>query len=222
MPLSTRSDGDDLTQVDQEQLVLAALLGDLVSFDELVRRFRKAVMAVAQTILGCHNSAEDVTQEVFLVAFKSLSQLEDASCFGAWLYAITRRRARTVAQQDGRSEHYEPSNLDCFLLERSAELIKPQVAAQPLETLVHREELANITLALSQLPEAYQFILRLRYYEEWPVNRIADFLSLPITTVKWRLHHGRHLLRRRVETSSMETSSAEPIPGGRSKWKNTT
>jgi RNA polymerase sigma-70 factor (ECF subfamily) len=177
---------------------------------------------VAETILGNHHSAEDVTQEVFLLAFKALSQLEDASRFGAWLYAITRRRARLVAQEDRRSEHYEPSNLDSFLLEHSAEIIRPQTATQPLDDLVHREELTHVGRALVELPEAYQIILRLRYYEEWPVQRIADFLSLPISTVKWRLHHGRDLLRRQVETPSLEMSSAEPIPGGRLKWKNKT
>ena len=49
-------------------------------------------------------------------------------------------------------------------------------------------------MALAQLPPKHQMVLRLRYYEEWPVERIATFLSLSVSTVKWRLHRGRELM----------------------------
>ncbi len=77
-------------QTSDEALVLAALLGDLAAFDEIVRRFRGAVVAVAEQVLDSREVAEEVAQDSLLLAFKALPQLEDLSKFAGWLYAITR------------------------------------------------------------------------------------------------------------------------------------
>src|SRR5262245_6444660 len=101
--------------ISDEELVVGALLGDLGAFDELVRRFRGAVIAVAEGVLGSREAALDVAQEAFLLAFKALPQLDDAARFPAWLCAITRNRARRVASSR-RSEPAPPSEIDRLLL----------------------------------------------------------------------------------------------------------
>src|SRR5207248_10692580 len=144
-----------------------------------------------------------VAQEAFLLAFKALPQLQDAAKFSGWLCAIARHRARRVAARDRRAEPTEPSEIDRLLLARSSEL-----AVHPEETLGRKLASAAVRAALAELPPEHQVVLRLRYYEEWPVARIAEFLTLPITTVKWRLHQGRLLMRRRLD-EGMEGESDE-------------
>jgi RNA polymerase sigma-70 factor (ECF subfamily) len=183
----------DVLHTADDRLVVAALLGDLEAFDELVRRYRSAVTAVAQQVVGTRDVAEEVAQESFLIAFRELPQLEDVERFAGWLCAIARHRARRVATREGRSEPHEPSTLDLIVLAGSAEL-----STHPADELVRKAEQSYIAKTLSRLPSDYEIVLRLRYYEEWPVQRIAAFLSLPITTVKWRLHHGRELMRRHL------------------------
>ncbi|MCC6444192.1 MAG: hypothetical protein IT210_12155 [Armatimonadetes bacterium] len=90
-------------QLDNESLVMSALVGNMAAYDELVRRFRGAVIATARQIVGCHDTAEDVAQEVFLLAFKALPQLGTPAKFPGWLYAITRNRARRIAARNARS-----------------------------------------------------------------------------------------------------------------------
>jgi RNA polymerase sigma-70 factor (ECF subfamily) len=180
-----------------EQLVLGALLGDLRSFDELIRRFRGAAVAVANQVLGSREAAEDVAQEAFLLAFKALPQLAESAKFGGWLCAIVRHRARRVAARDSRYEATEPTELDRLILENSEEL-----RADPEAELARRETRREIAEAIACVPDDYALVLRLRYLEQWPVARIADFLSLPLSTVKWRLHAGREMLRRRLIQSS--------------------
>src|SRR5262245_36610972 len=94
--------------ISDEELVIGALLGDLGAFDELVRRFRGAVVAVAEGVLGSRELALDVAQEALLLAFKALPQLDDPARFPAWLCAITRNRARRVGAADRRSEPTAP------------------------------------------------------------------------------------------------------------------
>jgi len=179
--------------ISDEQLVLNALLGDIEAFDELVSRYRGAVIVVATQALGSREAAEDLAQESFLLAFKALPQLQEPARFGAWICAIARHRAWRVSRREARQEPTEDSKLDTLILRHS-----PTLAACPEETLLRRSAQAEIRKHLSELPSEFQVVIQLRYFEEWPVAQIADFLSLPLTTVKWRLHRGRELLRRRM------------------------
>src|SRR5690348_12007404 len=84
-------------QATDEQLVLAALVGGIAAFDELVRRYRAAIILVAEHVIGSRAAAEDVAQEVFLLAFKALPSLDEPAKFAGWLRAIARHRAQRVA-----------------------------------------------------------------------------------------------------------------------------
>ncbi len=180
-------------QVEDETLALWALVGNLEAFDELVRRFRSAVTLVALQELGSRELAEDVAQDSFLLAFRALPQLKDLSRFPAWLCAITRHRARRVRVGNGRCKPMEDRELDRLVLSHS-----PALAAHPVDELLRRCDDVTIASAVDSLPTDFLAVVHLRYFEEWPVARIADFLSLPVTTVKWRLHQGRKLLERRL------------------------
>lgn len=169
-----------LGQADDGQLVCRAREGCRTAFDELAHRYRAGVYLTARQIVGDAGLSEDVAQEALLIAFRALPTLADPARFGAWLGAITRHRARRVAHQERRFVPLEPAHLDHF-------------QAIPLPSVP--EELTD---AFGALGEEYQTVLRLRYWEEWSVGQIASFLSLPITTIKWRLHYGREVLRRRL------------------------
>src|SRR5690349_13703668 len=138
-------------------LVMAALLGDLDAFDALVRRFRGAIIIVAEETLGCRDQAEDVAQEVFLLAFKALPQLQDPTKFSSWLYAIARHRARRVAVQTRRVRPTEESALDRLILISSRE-----IAVHPAEECIRRAERAYVPEVLAMLSPEYRLPLRLR------------------------------------------------------------
>src|ERR1041384_7655992 len=89
----TRSETPD------ELLVIAAILGNLEAFEELVVRYRPAVVRLARTIVGS-DDAEDVGQDALLLAFKALARIEEARKFPAWLSAITRHRALRYEQSE--------------------------------------------------------------------------------------------------------------------------
>lgn len=174
-----------------EELVLAARHGSREAFDELVSRFRDAMLAVAQAT-GSREAAEDVVQDAFLQAFRALPQLQDPSRFGGWLSVITRYRARRVGAREGRCEPMEPAALDRLLSYRS------EATRHPADECEKATERATIRSALARLPSEHEVILRLYYYEGWSVRRIASHLSIPLTTVKWRLHRGRRLLEQQL------------------------
>jgi RNA polymerase sigma-70 factor (ECF subfamily) len=170
-------------------LVVAAILGNLEAFDELATRYRAAVVRTAQSIVG-RQFAEDVAQDALLLAFKALPSIEDPTRFAAWLSAITRHRAMRLGKRE-RAFEARRVELDTVLLEKIASLGRPLVDERAADQ--------ELKLALEQVPEEYSLVLRLRFLDEMPLKRIAAFLGVPLSTVKWRVHRGKRLLREEVE-----------------------
>jgi RNA polymerase sigma-70 factor, ECF subfamily len=173
-----------------ETLVIAAILGDLRSFDALVLRYRAAAYRVAQSIAG-NELAEDAVQESLLLAFKALPSIEEPAKFASWLYAITRHVALRMSRSS-RQERSRRVDLDQLLIEHSEALARPLIARDMFEE-------AWVRAAVEALDENHRLILKLRFYDEMPLKRIADFLDLPLTTVKWRLHRAKQLLREKLK-----------------------
>jgi RNA polymerase sigma-70 factor, ECF subfamily len=171
-----------------ELLVLAAILGNLEAFEQLVVRYRPAVVRLARSIVGT-DDAEDVAQDALLLAFKALPGIEEPRKFPAWLSAITRHRALRFSKSETTHTSRRVA-LDEALLEKIEALGKP---------LADKERDESMIKALDSLPADYAMPLRLRFLDEMPLNRIAAFMGIPLSTVKWRIHHGKKLLRAKVE-----------------------
>jgi RNA polymerase sigma-70 factor (ECF subfamily) len=173
-----------------ELLVIAAILGDLEAFEELVLRYRPAVVRLARTIVGT-DYAEDVAQDALLLAFKALPTIDEPRSFAAWLSAITRHRALRFSKSETAHMNKRVA-LDEALLENLESLAKPFADKHEDEQMIKR---------LEELPPDYAMPLRLRFLDEMPLNRIAAFMGVPLSTVKWRIHHGKKLLRAKVEAT---------------------
>jgi RNA polymerase sigma-70 factor (ECF subfamily) len=173
-----------------EVLVVAAIVGDLKAFDQLVLRYRAAVVRVAAGIVG-REHAEDVAQDAWLLAFKALPSIEEPRKFAAWLAAITRHRAMRFGKSESRLRAQRVA-LDDVLIEKVEALSKP---------LTDRIENLELREALETLPVDYGLTLKLRFLDEMPLERIAAFVGAPLSTVKWRVHQGKKLLRKKFESS---------------------
>jgi RNA polymerase sigma-70 factor (ECF subfamily) len=173
-----------------ELLVIGAILGNLEAFEELVVRYRPAVVRLARTIVGA-GDAEDVAQDSLLLAFKALPGIEEPRKFPAWLSAITRNRALRFSKTETAHTSKRVA-LDEALLEKIEALARP---------LADKERDQSMIEALDSLPADYAMPLRLRFLDEMPLNRIAAFMGVPLSTVKWRIHHGKKLLREKVEVN---------------------
>ena len=172
-----------------EVLVVASIIGDLDAFDLLATRYRAAVVRAAQAIVG-REDAEDVAQDSLLLAFKALPSIEDPAKFAAWLSAITRHRAFRFNKRES-AQLSKRVGMDEVLLENIDAL------ARPLSETSDTEE---VMLALESLTNEYALPLRLRFLDDMPLKRIAAFMGVPLSTVKWRLHQGKKLLREKLSS----------------------
>jgi len=175
-------------------VVQLAQLGRLEACDELVRRFRGAATMVARQIVRSEQTAEDVAQEALIRAIQGLPKLQDSAKFPGWLYAITRHRAQYVAIRDARSVATGDEEIERIREQEDSE----SSADDPLDMLLLRERQEVVRTVLRDLSPEIQRVIFLFYYEQWTAVQIAAFLTLPLTTVKWRLHAGRRQMSGRI------------------------
>lgn len=180
--------------IEDSALVAASLSGSREAYDELVRRYRGAVILVAWRSLGSREAAQDAAQEAFLTAFQQLGQLKDPSRFGPWLCTIARNGARRASRRDSGRVYVDDEQMDRVLATHCHEFI-----GNPLEQVLKSERDGAIRALIAGLPESTQMVVQLYYGEQWEVARIAEFLALTRTTVKWRLHAGRKQIARALE-----------------------
>ena len=190
-------------------LVEMAQRGSLEAYDELVYRFRDGVLVVIRQRLDGRASrgsvasiastvstetVQDVAQETFLLAFRALGQLRDPGKFAGWLHTIARHRAQRLARRrDCAPWEAEPTSLDGLAIEPA-----DTQEEGPLASLLRNERQEAVRQLLAGISPDCQTVLQLFYYEQWTAARIAEFLSLPLTTVKWRLRYGRKQIQERL------------------------
>src|SRR5215210_8864827 len=117
-------------------LVERALDNDLAAFEQLVARYQNKIMAYVARMLNDHEEAEDVTQEVFIKAYRSLDSFRGASSFSTWLYRIATNLCIDRARKRKRSPQ-EAYSLDEPLdreEERGGRDV-PDLSGEPLKTL---------------------------------------------------------------------------------------
>ena len=180
-----------LTEDEEFDLVLLARAGDVHAFDRLAKEYRTAAILVAAGILGCSNQAEDAAQDALLSAYKCLPQLKQPEKFSGWLGSIVRNRALRLARKEEISAEPLEAHLDSLILRAAPSISADNPDFDPEE-------------AIANLPTGIREIAALYYLQEWPLRRISEMLSLPITTLKWRLNVARKQLRKNQKGTNYE------------------
>ena len=174
--------------------------GDRHAFRILVEREAPSVVAACARVLGDRAEAEDVAQEAFVIAYRSLATWRADGAFGAWLSRIAMRLAvRRVAQRK-RVTWLDPmaAEADPPASERYRSMSRSD-AVDPAHTLLRSERDAELRTAVASLDEPYREVVALRFFGDRSLAEIAEATDRPLGTVKTHLHRGLARLRRALE-----------------------
>lgn len=181
------------TDLTDATLVAASLAGDREAFGLIVARYQSLVCSLAFSATGSITQSEDLAQETFVAAWKTLADLREPASLRPWLCRIARNRICDVF----RGEKHEPSHA-AETLDQLHEA--PALEPLPPDHAISREEEAILWRSIEGIPEIYREPLVLFYREHQSVQSVAQHLELSEDAVKQRLSRGRKMLQDRVLT----------------------
>ena len=193
---------------DDVQLIQRTLSGDDTAFGILLQRYQKSVHALVWRKIGDFHTAEDITQDTFLQAYKKLSTLKNHNQFAGWLYVIAdrlcidwsrKRRLTTQSLEDTPVEEIERASYIHHVSEQ-----------REVERTKRRRELVKKLLA--KLPESERTVVTLYYLGEMTTREIGKFLGVSVGTIKSRLRRGRKRLQEDEELMIQEVLGGVQIP----------
>jgi len=183
-------------KVSDATLVKRAKRGDGAAFGELMKRYQGKIYRLARRMTETDEDAEDVVQEAFVKAFRSLKGFKEKSRFSTWLYRITvnlalmklRRRKPEVVSLD------QPIATEEGKMQREIE----DETTDPLRQLLERESAKVLDAAIEALPPAYRAVFILRHVEGLSTEETARILGISVPAVKSRLHRTRLMLQQKL------------------------
>src|SRR5512140_1797644 len=183
-------------------IVEAGLAGDRDAYRRLVERESASVVAACARILGDRSEAEDVAQEAFVIAYRSLGTWRADGPFGAWLSRIAVRlavrsagRRKQVTWLDPIAAESDEPGQDRFRTTGASD------AVDPAHVVLRAEQDARLRSAVASLDEPYREVVALRFFAERSLLEIAEVTDRPLGTVKTHLHRGLARLRHVLEES---------------------
>lgn len=180
-------------KVSDGELVDATKAGDRQAFEELIARYERRVLAVAQRIVSNREDAEDVVQESFYKAFLHLGSFQGKSQFSTWLTRIAMNEAFMLLRRRTRTPEASPDGPD-----DSAESLAATFVDQgpnPEQSCWQQERVECLNKAIHRLSPKLRKAIILFDIEEHSINDTARILGMSVPAVKSRLNHGREKLR---------------------------
>jgi RNA polymerase sigma-70 factor, ECF subfamily len=185
-------------------LVRAARTGDVDAFDQLVRRFRSRVFALALHMTGSSSDADDITQDVFIRAYGKIRDFEERSAFFTWLYRITINRALNCKRDQKRFRSTVDGDDD-----RVRMAVAVDALGDPQLALELRESYTLLVRALDQLSPLLRTTVVLVALQGLNHKEAAVVLGSTEGTIAWRVHEAREQLHRLIERMNKEPT---PLP----------
>ncbi|MCZ6688579.1 MAG: sigma-70 family RNA polymerase sigma factor [Planctomycetota bacterium] len=172
---------------DDAGLVRLVLQGDKGAFGKLIDRYWRVISVLAIQKVSHSEDAEDIVQETFYKAYRSLDTLRDRNKFGSWIYNIAFKLCI--------DRHREKRRKRALSLDRLTDG-NFQVLDENGVDPGHDEEVRDtLREAMRNLPDKYRLVITLRYLKSMSYKEIASHLDEPQGTISNRLYRASEMLR---------------------------
>jgi len=177
-----------MTETQPSWLISDCIAGNQAAIEMFVRQYETGVFRLALSIVGDQAEANEITQETFLAALRSLASYQEKQSFKAWLYTIALNHSRSHLRKRKTLERLKATLSSLFRVET-------QKQVSPEESVVQNDKEAAVWKALSDLDEPFRTVVILRYFHDLSIAEISQILSVNEGTIHSRLHTARARLR---------------------------
>lgn len=180
------------TGLNDNELISKVLGGDQQAYAELVDRYKNYVYTLALRFTKNREDAEEVSQDIFIKAYRALADFRGASKFSTWLYTIVNTTCITFL----RKKRLEVHSLDNEKVFEVADSLDSGFRANQVE---QKSRIAMVNRAIALLSPDDAEIITLFYKGEQTLDEIAQVLGIETNAVKVRLHRARTRLKDKMQ-----------------------
>jgi len=179
------ADVTNMAELSEADLVAACLEGRRGAFDLIVERHRRPVYQICYRFMGNHEDASDLSQEVFLRAFRGLKNFKGGSALGTWLHRIAVNTClNRLALKTPRTEPIDDAQHVDTRTESAS------------DRLLRDERAAKVRAAVARLPKKQRAALILRTYQELSHQEVAEVLGTSVGAAKANVFHALQNLKK--------------------------
>jgi len=174
------------------ELINKVLGGDKAAYADLMKRHQRFVFTLALRFAKNREDAEEIAQDCFIKAYRSLNTFRSTSKFSTWLYSIVYTTAMTFLRK---------KRLDIQSIDTEAGLLNIQNHVSDLnaDDVEHKSKMVFVNRAIDQLSPDDAAVITLFYQGEQSLEEIGQALGMEANTVKVKLHRARHRLKEKIE-----------------------
>lgn len=174
-----------------KHLIERTLAGETTAYATLFERYRRRIFAAVVGRCGDEAEAGDIVQETYVKAYFNLPRYDPKYTFGQWVYTIARNLCVDFARRKRSAGNTVSIDDDGA---RGTEFNPPCDALNPEERIIARQRSGLLDKLMAELPPNYRTMIELRFVCELSYEEIAEHLTMPIGTVKTRIHRAREKL----------------------------
>ncbi|KQX51481.1 MULTISPECIES: RNA polymerase sigma factor [unclassified Paenibacillus] len=190
-----------MDKMTDEQLIDWVRQGHSDAYRILVERHKSYIYTLVYRMVGHKETAEDLTQEVFVKLFRSLAHFRGDAKFTTWLYRMT----TNLVTDFRRSQKRKPYEA---LLDKMKGWFT-DAREQPEEMAMLKDEQERMQALLSELPDKYRLIMYLFHYKQLSYQEMSEVTGLPMKTLETRLYRGKAILKEKwLEVNAHESQAS--------------
>lgn len=201
-------------EMSDTELIQRVQSGDEGSYRLLVERYQSLVYTIALRMVRDRTEAEDLAQDVFLKAYRTLGDFREEASFKTWICKIATNRCIDWKRKHGvRQERTAQVEEAAWIPDTSVE--------RPEQALVRRETQAEVRKLIDEMPEKYRTILILYHFQNMSYQDIAEDQQISPRTVETRLYRAKQMMRTALRGGETDDArKQEPVvelSGGRTE-----
>jgi RNA polymerase sigma-70 factor, ECF subfamily len=201
--------------LDDLELIKRIREGDSDSYRLLVERYQALVFTIALRMVRDRSEAEDLAQDVFMKAYRTLDQFREEASFKTWICRIATNRCI-----DWKRKHQTRQQLTAQVEE--AERIPDDMGLSPEQAYLRRESQVQVRQLIEEMPEKYRSILLMHHFQGMSYKDIAEQEAISPRTVETRLYRAKQMLRTAWEGGGADDESFDrrqdlEVSGGRTR-----
>ena len=179
---------------DDRQLVALATEGDAQAFEYLFQRYRDSIRRLFALRTGNGDDADDLLQETFVKVYINIHRYSADYTFGQWIYTIARNTFIDFARK----------RQDALPLDERYAVPVESSAPTPEERVISIQQRSQLDGYMANMSADYRQLIELRFFDELSYEEISQRLSIPLGTVKTRIHRARERLCRLITEGDNE------------------